>query len=133
MISWLVQQACHAAAVPVDPRVVAEGVTIADLEEQFDLQKRVMATMVRARGLERDVQRMQDDAEGPAAAVLERVSKRLTTSRGTYQQPMLVAQLQYLAGMISRADQKPGKDAYDRLKELTAELEACEKEVAGVR
>jgi hypothetical protein len=42
----------------------------------------------------------------------------LVTSKGTYMQPMLIDQTRYLQSMLGRADQVPGKDAYERLREL---------------
>ena len=36
---------------------------------------------------------------------------------------MLADQIQYLYSMLQSADQKPGKDAYQRLDTLKAELE----------
>ena len=42
----------------------------------------------------------------------------LNTAEGRYQTPMLVDQLRYLFSMLNRADQRPGKDAFDRFKEL---------------
>ena len=50
------------------------------------------------------------------------IDKKLNTENGTYMQPMLIDQIRYLQSMLSRADQKPGKDAYDRLKELKLEF-----------
>ncbi len=44
--------------------------------------------------------------------------RRMVTDKGIYQQPMFNDQLNYLNSMISRTDQKPGKDAYIRLEEL---------------
>ena len=35
--------------------------------------------------------------------------------------PMLIPQISYLYSMINRADQRPGKDAYDRYEELRKE------------
>ncbi len=46
------------------------------------------------------------------------IDKELNTKEGTYMQPMLIDQIRYLQSMLSRADQKPGKDALNRLKEL---------------
>ena len=46
------------------------------------------------------------------------VSKELNTQEGTYMRPMLIDQIRYLQSMLSRADQKPGNDAYMRLSEL---------------
>ena len=37
-------------------------------------------------------------------------------------QPMLIDQIRYLQSMLSRADQKPGEDAINRLKELKSEF-----------
>ena len=42
----------------------------------------------------------------------------LVTTKGTYMQPMLIDQARYLQSMLGRADQVPGKDAYDRFREL---------------
>ncbi|MCH8286576.1 hypothetical protein IIB79_08635 [candidate division KSB1 bacterium] len=48
-------------------------------------------------------------------------SKFLTAS-GRYQTPMLVDQISYLNSMLNRADQKPGRDAYERFDELNGLL-----------
>ena len=50
------------------------------------------------------------------------ISKRLSTSEGTYMQPKLIDQIRYLQSMLSRADQKPGLDALTRLNELKSEF-----------
>ena len=50
------------------------------------------------------------------------ISKKLNTEKGTYMQPMLIDQIRYLQSMLSRADQKPGEDAINRLKELKSEF-----------
>ena len=49
---------------------------------------------------------------------LDNIYYQMVTSPGTYMKPMLQAQTRYLNSMLGRADQKPGKDAYDRLEEL---------------
>jgi hypothetical protein len=46
----------------------------------------------------------------------------LVDDEGSYPQPMLISQLDYLSGMISRADQPPGRDAYQRLEQLRSEV-----------
>ena len=48
--------------------------------------------------------------------------QELVTSEGIYMTPMLIDQLNYLASMLNRADQRPGKDAYDRYQELESKL-----------
>ena len=50
------------------------------------------------------------------------ILKKLNTDKGTYMQPMLIDQIRYLQSMLSRADQKPGEDAINRLKELKSEF-----------
>ena len=50
------------------------------------------------------------------------IDRELNTKEGTYMQPMLIDQIRYLQSMLSRADQKPGKDALIRLKELKSEF-----------
>ena len=54
--------------------------------------------------------------------ILEIIKDNLITQKGTYMQPMLMDQIRYLQSMLSRADQRPGKDAYFRLKELRAQF-----------
>ncbi len=61
---------------------------------------------------------------------LDKVYYQLVTPPGTYMKPMLQAQTRYLNSMLQRADQKPGKDAYDRLEELKATLESIKSEFA---
>lgn len=58
---------------------------------------------------------------------LDNVYYQLVTPPGTYMQPMLQAQTGYLNSMLGRADQRPGKDAYDRLEELKAQFAEIKK------
>lgn len=58
---------------------------------------------------------------------LDNVYYQLVTPPGTYMQPMLQSQTGYLNSMLGRADQRPGKDAYDRLEELKAQFEEIKK------
>lgn len=64
---------------------------------------------------------------------LDAVYYKLVTSPGTYMKPMLSSQAGYLNGMISRADQQPGKDAYDRFEELKAEFAKIKKEFEALK
>ena len=121
----------------IDPRVAADNVTIADLEEQFTLNMRIRDAIIDAQqavvDLESGKAQMEMGIEmGGAAeqrarialgALIEIERALVTIPEGSYQQPMLVAQLNYLYGMTTRADQKPGRDAYERLEVLEEELE----------
>ena len=57
------------------------------------------------------------------------IDRKLNTKEGTYMQPMLIDQIRYLQSMLSRADQKPGKDAYNRLKELKSEFNVLKEKL----
>ena len=54
--------------------------------------------------------------------------RKLQTEDGIYMQPMLVDQISYLYSMLIRADQKPGKDAYERFEELTTQFNDMQAE-----
>lgn len=113
--------------VMMDPRVAADGVTVADLQAQFDLGIRVRtaiedadATIEQLRGAQERV------AEGSDVETeLEKVERALLTDRTitSYPQPMLRDQMNYLYGNTQRADQKPAADMYERLDVLVTELE----------
>ncbi len=121
----------------IDPRVAAEGVTAADLEEQYRFNIAVMETRSEAQAVAGEIGQLrerieaeQEEAGGgernqmleEAARRLARLDARLRDADGSYPRPMLLSQINYLAGMTSRADQAPGRDAYERHDELRAEL-----------
>ncbi len=64
---------------------------------------------------------------------LDAVYYQLVTPPGTYMQPMLSAQAGYLNSMIGRADQQPGKDAYDRFEELKSKFQQIKKEFEALK
>jgi photosystem II stability/assembly factor-like uncharacterized protein len=118
--------------IRMDPRVAADGITIADLRAQEQLSLDVMRVTAATRKFAAEVRRKRrgkpaNDAE------LEKIERQLETAKGTYQQPMLVAQLSYLGSMLDRADQRPGKDARIRINELEAWLARLKKEFAALR
>jgi photosystem II stability/assembly factor-like uncharacterized protein len=113
--------------VMMDPRVAADGVTVADLQEQFDLGIEIRtaiedadATIERLRGAQERVEEGSD-----VETELEEIERALLTDEtiSSYPQPMLRDQFNYLYGNTQRADQKPAEDMYDRLTELVTELE----------
>ncbi len=120
--------------VKADPRVIASGVNLADLEAQRDLALKVTALQSEAKqlahNLEQDMEQLQSATEAKKKkklveelVALEAYNAQFNTAEGRYMQPMLLAQISYLNSMINRADQRPGKDAYDRFEELRKELE----------
>ncbi|MDH3734247.1 MAG: hypothetical protein OEU54_11975 [Gemmatimonadota bacterium] len=124
-------------ALQIDPRVAAEGVSVADLEVQFELEIAVRETIAQARevaeavdGLRDDVAEQRETPGGATNAELEAIAlalvaleSELVDAGGSYPRPMLRSQLNYLLGMISRADQAPGRDAFERHAELGRRLD----------
>ena len=132
----------HSVDVLMDPRVAADGVMQADLEAQlaFNLDVRdAMSDAQHASSMVDSLREKLDAEEGTSEATealretLERTKALLETKQGmSYPTPMLRAQLRYLYGMTSRADQRPGRDAYERLDALRSELDAIVDEVNEV-
>jgi len=106
----------------MDPRVLAEGVTAADIEAQAKLGLQVRDTLSSARRAADQLKKAEEGATGTTAESLAEIRKQLLTAPVRYSQPMLIDQLEYLNGNISRADQAPGADALARFEELDAAL-----------
>jgi hypothetical protein len=118
--------------VRIDPRVAADGVTQADLQEQLDLSLKVRDAIADARALGSKLtaarQALRPDA--PNARALQALVDRVVTANVVYPQPMLVDQLSNVARMIGQADQKVGRDAFVRFDDLLKELAAAKAEAA---
>ena len=126
-----------------DPDVISEGVSEADLEEQYqlsweirelegaaaDLVERIDALLADAPDEvepqetgRRDRRRRVAEAEANPVVELQEVRGQLVTDNSdSYPPPMLQSQIGYLRGMVTAADQKPGNDAYERFEVLKAE------------
>jgi len=124
--------------VRIDPRIAADGITVADLEEQFAHNLRMQAMVEEVDGLVQRVQAAQARLQGATgsdaqlARQLEELAPRLITPSIRYSKPGLQEQIRYLAGMTSRVDQKIGQDAIDRYQILRAQLDALTAEVDGL-
>jgi hypothetical protein len=120
-------QETRAFDVLIDPRVAADGVTIADLQAQFDLGIEIRTAIEDADAtIGRLETALERAAEGTDVRTqLEEIEDALITDRtiSSYPQPMLRDQFNYLYGNTQRADQEPGKDMYERLEVLVTELE----------
>ncbi|MCK5147441.1 hypothetical protein KAR48_11855 [bacterium] len=108
------QQECVLEVI-IDPRVADDGISIGSLKEQRDLQIQINRLASRAALLCSLIQGKLD--EGNSDALLP-ILNLLKTSDQIYPQPMLLDQIRYLGSMLTRADQRPGRDAYTRLNEL---------------
>jgi len=122
------QQQTRSFEILMDPRVAADGVTVADLQEQFDLGIEIRTAIEDADAtIERLESAMRRVSEGTdIERQLKEIAAALVTDQSisSYPQPMLRDQLNYLSASSQRADQKPGEDMYERLEILVSELEA---------
>ncbi len=118
----------------IDPRVAADGVSSADLREQLEhnLQVRDLVSEVNDLVDRVDVARARlAGAAGVAADTLAKLNAlraTLVTSAVRYSEPQLQAQITYLYGMTTTADQKIGRDAVERYRALRGELDDRERE-----
>ena len=125
-------------SVLIDPRVAADGVTLADLKEQYQHNRaaRELVTVVnRVIASVRDEQTRMKSApekDPERARKLEAIAARLLTQPVRYGKPGLQAHITYLAGMTSRTDQKVGRDALERYQVLKKELDAIEAELRAI-
>jgi len=116
----------------VDPRVLEQGTTPADIGAQVDLSLQLVELLSAARKLEmqltdelENLEGMGDemsDEERQRLSQIESVVEELKTDDIIYPQPMLTAQVSYLYNMINTADQAPGQEAEDRFAVLSAKF-----------
>ena len=123
--------------VLIDPNVAADGVTVADLKEQFEhnLRMRQLITdvnQVAARLREAQAKVRADSGGDAKASQLEAIAAKLFTEPVRYGKPGLQAHITYLAGMTNGADQKIGRDAIERYATLRQELDAIRADLDRV-
>ena len=133
--------------VEVDSRVLKDNVTVADLVEQQNFLLKVNAAIADARGLSSRMEQVFTKAglkpplsPGPGEDVgtakyqhpAQGIWARIVDASGPYPKPMLINQLQSIARMLNQADQKVGKDAYERFADLEKELAALKAEATKI-
>ena len=116
----------------VDPRVLEQGTSLADISAQVDLSLRLVELLSEARKLEKQLVDEQENLEGKGDVIsdaeqqrlnqIDGVLEELKTDDNIYPQPMLTAQVSYLYNMINTADQAPGTEAEDRFTVLSAKF-----------
>ena len=125
----------------IDPRIAADGMTIADFQEQETL-------CLKIRDLLSDARKTIDKIQKAQKIISEKVQKNaqdelilnqitqiqanFETARGRYRKPQLLDQIGYLNSMVNRTDQKPGRDAYIRYEELKLALQQYKAEFEQV-
>ena len=113
--------------VLIDPRVAADGVTQADLQEQFEHNMRMRELVSSVNQLVTRVREAQKKDANTAARV-SALAAKLLTEPVRYGKPGLQAHITYLAGMTANVDQKIGRDAIERYQVLKKELNALQAE-----
>jgi hypothetical protein len=120
--------------VLIDPREAKDGITIADLREQFqhNMKVRDMVTEVNqlVATVESARQRLKNatGAQADTLRKLDELHAKVVTAAIRYSKPELQAHIQYLYSLTTQADQKIGRDAIDRYKTLRAELDQRQAE-----
>ena len=109
--------------VRMDPRVASEGVGEDEVERQTALALQVRNALSEARLAAERIKEARRRGGGSLAAEIEAVRHELVTAPIRYSRPMLVDQLQYLYGNLTRADQEPGGDAVRRYDQLNTALQ----------
>jgi hypothetical protein len=110
-----------------DPRVTAGGTSDDAIDRQVSLQLQIVDLLGEARQLaHRLEQELKEpgDRDSARRTAIRAALDELVTAKGMYMQPMLIDQIGYLGYMLRNADQEPGRDAFERLDELTAQLAA---------
>ena len=124
--------------IHIDPRNQKDGVTLADLREQFQHNVRVRDLVTEVNQLVANVETARQrlrNAGGAAADTLRRLDalrEKLVTPPVRYSKPELQAHIQYLYSLTTQADQKIGRDAVERLKVLRAELDQRQAEARAL-
>ena len=110
----------------MDPRLVADHITAADLREQYDHNNKMREMVNETTRLAARL-RAARTKDPNSTAIRELTTTIFGVGEGIrYGQPGLQQQITYLAGMTARADQRIGQDAIDRYKVLRKDLDTLE-------
>jgi photosystem II stability/assembly factor-like uncharacterized protein len=116
-----------------DPRILRDGITLEDLRAQFehnmkvrDLVSDANRTVARLRAAQLRL-RGASGADADKLTKLNELASHLVTPGVRYSKPELLTHITYLYSMTNSADQKPGRDAIERLQVLRKELDERKK------
>jgi hypothetical protein len=132
------------AEIKADPRILAAGIKQGDMETQVALSLNIVELQSWAKNMTNEIDekmkplaaKLKKKSSGKTQAkfdALDKIYSQLVTPKGIYMRPMLLDQLNYLLMMINRADQIPGKDAYERYDELNVMFQKLEVEYGQVK
>ena len=120
--------------VLIDPRIAAEGVTVTDLQEQFEHNLRMRELVSGVNQLATRVREAQNKLRNDPNGLsrVNAIAAKLLTEPVRYGKPGLQANVTYLASMTANVDQKIGRDAIERYEVLKKEFDALRAEVDQV-
>lgn len=114
--------------VQVDPRLAKDGLTVADLREQFQHNVKVRDMVTEVNQVAAQIEEGRRRLAGAASAAdtlkaLEALRATIVQPAVRYSKPELQAHIRYLYSMTMQADQKIGRDAITRYQVLRKELD----------
>jgi hypothetical protein len=124
--------------VKADPRALQDGVSVAVMREQFEHNVRARDLVTEVNQLVARVEQARSrlaNASGAAADTLSRIEelrRALVTPSVRYSKPELQDHIRYLYSMTVGADQKIGRDAIERLRQLRLELDQRQREAKAL-
>ena len=118
----------------IDPRVEAEGISVADINTQVAMQQKIVNLLSESRklqaSLEKESKALKNKKSNSKAERLKKISaalKLLKDETGAYPKPMLNNQISYLLNVIANADQLLGENIDDRLEVLSNQFDEVKK------
>ena len=115
-----------------DPRVTADGVTTADLQEQFDHNMRARDLVSEVNKMVARIKAAQKQVTGDKLTRLNALATQIITDPIRYSQPKLQTHITYLYSMTNGTDQKIGRDAVERYQALRQQLTQREAELNSI-
>lgn len=116
-----------------DPRVLASGVTDADLVAQFEHNMQVLKlvndTNLNVSRLTHALAELKEHPDPAKEKALKPIAERLLTPPIRYSQPGLQSHVTYLYSITNATDQKVGRDAIERYQELRPKVDAITAEL----
>jgi photosystem II stability/assembly factor-like uncharacterized protein len=119
-------------SVLIDPRVEAGGVTVEDLSEQYEHNKKMNVMMAEVDALIDRVEAAQGSGDVGLQARIAPMAEKLITGPVRYSSPGLEDHVAYLRSMTTRVDMKIGRDAIARHEVLRTELDEITREVNAI-
>jgi hypothetical protein len=107
-------------------------VSEADVTAQVELALKACDALSNGRLAADRLKKALETASASDRASLEEIQKALIAAPVRYSRPMIVDQIEYLYENLDTADQKPGRDAYQRYEELLAQLQEQVEKLDGI-